>query len=78
MAKRKTPRVGAKSKKQVVREAATDGQPEGPATGVAAIEPGVEAESTTLAVPDARGAGDLAAVPAGAAHDHPDVPHDTR
>ena len=63
---------------EVVREAASDGQPEGPATGVAATEPGVEAESTTLAAPDAPGGGNLAAVSAGAAHDHPEVPHGTR
>jgi LmbE family N-acetylglucosaminyl deacetylase len=64
---------------EVVREAATDGQPGGPASGVAAAEPGAEAENRTLMALDARrGAGNLAAVPAGAAHDHPEVPHDTR
>ncbi|HEX3922128.1 MAG TPA: response regulator [Streptosporangiaceae bacterium] len=64
---------------EVVREAASDGQPEGPAIGVAAAEPGAEAEGMALGPPDAPGgAGNLAAVPAGAAHDHPEVPHGTR
>jgi LmbE family N-acetylglucosaminyl deacetylase len=64
---------------EVVREAATDGQPEGPATGVAATEPGAEAASMARAGPDApHSAGNLAAASAGGAHDHPEVPHAAR
>jgi LmbE family N-acetylglucosaminyl deacetylase len=64
---------------EVVREAATDGQPEGPPTGLAAAEPGAGAVNVAHEAPEApQGTGNLAAVPADAVHDQPEVPHATR
>jgi LmbE family N-acetylglucosaminyl deacetylase len=73
---------------EVVREAAANGQPEGPTTGAGTTEPGTEAfgrpastpapgASAARSAPPPHRARGMAAGPAGPDHDHPEVPHAT-